>query len=31
VSQTGSTSQNFSLQQTCTNGAGCNATVTQGH
>ena len=31
VIQTGSTSQNFSLQQTCTNGAGCNATVTQGH
>jgi hypothetical protein len=31
VIQTGSTSQNFSLQQTCTSGAGCNATVTQGH
>ena len=31
VSQTGTTSQNFSLQQTCSNPAGCNATVTQGH
>jgi len=31
VVQTGTISQNFSLQQTCTNGAGCMATVTQGH
>jgi len=29
--QTGSTSQNYSLQQTCTTSSGCNTTVTQGH
>lgn len=31
VTQTGSTTQAYSLQQTCTTPSGCNVTVTQGH
>jgi hypothetical protein len=31
VTQTGSTTQAYSLQQTCSNPVGCNTTVTQGH